>query len=77
MKSLIQAAISQDFDTLQEAVDKYELCKPIDKFANEFNFEQWKEENEDVEAIKEQLANLQKWEKDTSVIKPQENKGLV
>lgn len=77
-KSTIQARISQDFDDLQIAVDKFSACRDVDDFDRTFVFLDWKETHSDMESIRDLMQMLGKWDGDiVKKIKPQESKGLI
>jgi hypothetical protein len=77
-KAQIQARISNDFDDLQVAVDKFSACRDVDDFDRDFVFQDWKELHSDLDSIREIMQRLQKWDGDiVKKIKPQESKGLI
>ena len=41
---------------------KFELCREINDFDTNFDFELFKAEHQDLESIKSYLERLQKWE---------------
>ena len=70
-KATIQARISQDFDELQQVVNKFSACRVVDDFDRTFNFDEWKAEHADLESIKDMLIDLAKWDTTiTRYIKP-------
>jgi hypothetical protein len=75
---MIRAEISKHFDELQTLVNKYEICRVVDKFEREFDFEVWKQDHSDLESIRKMLDDLNKWDGFINrSIKPQESRGLV
>jgi hypothetical protein len=77
-KATIQGRISQDFDELQEIVNKFGACRPVDDFARDFVFNNWRQEHSDLESIKNMLFDLDKWENLIGrCIRNAEQKGLI
>lgn len=77
-KSAIKKKINDDFDELQVIVNGFEVCRDVDKFDREFDFDQWCKDNTDVESIKQMLTTLSEYERDVNKsIKPQESRGMI
>ena len=51
---------------MQNFVSKFEKCRDIHNFDQEFDFERFKQTTEDTEIIKQHLDKLSKWEGDIS-----------
>ena len=63
---------------MQNFVSKFEKCRDIHNFDQEFDFERFKQTTEDTEVIKQHLDKLSKWEGDISnYIKHQHSLGLL
>jgi len=61
-KEAITVRIGSDFEALAKQAEKIKSCRSVHTFANEFVFEEWKAQNNDVELIKKMLQNLSQWE---------------
>jgi len=78
IRKTISTRISNDFDELLMAVSKFEECRDVNEFYQNFVFEEFKEENKDIEPIKKYLALLATWENNVQqYIRPQDTRGLI
>jgi hypothetical protein len=74
---MITKRINDDFEYLQEAVSSFEICREIDTFDREFDFDGWSKDLEDVEKIKGMLQDLQRYEGSLKAIRNPETRGLI
>ena len=76
--SVIKQRFSEDFDYLMNFVKKFELCREVNDFDQNFDFEDFKKDHNDIESIGAYLTKLNNWDKSVSEnIKPTESKGLI
>lgn len=77
-KQEITAKLTKDFQELTELVEAYKECRIVHEFDRDFNFEEWKQKNTDLDAIRTQLMNFKKWTTLLdSKIRKQESRGLI
>jgi hypothetical protein len=74
----IKERMRSDFEHIEEKTKQFSMCRDINKFDQDFDFEQFKQENKDLEPIKEQFEKLGKWENNINkYIKLEEKRGLI
>lgn len=62
VKSQIQGRIQTDFAHIEDRSKNFKSCRDIHEFDNVHDFEKWKAENPDLEAVKQQFDRFGKWD---------------
>lgn len=65
IKAEVIEKIKSDFESAQKYVDeKYEKCRPIHNFKSEWNFDNFRAEEQKIEVIKARISELNRWQLD-------------
>lgn len=61
-KDAIHTKINNDFEWIENQVQKFEKCRTIYNFDMEFKFEDFKAQNKDTDSIKAELEKYSRWD---------------